>query len=96
MYPENEAKHFLRTIKEEHIETAALTTNSLHSAKNQHVLICCGVRKTCFIDGARSVFFFLSRPTSAAFFSAAGTAAQRCMTFSKLAASACRARRRVR
>lgn len=57
MYPEIEAKHFLRTIKEEHIQTAALTTNSLHSAKNQHVLICCGVRKTCFIDGAGSVFF---------------------------------------
>lgn len=57
MYPETKAKHFLRTIKEERIESAALTTNSLHSAKNQHVLICCSVRKTCFIDRARSLFF---------------------------------------
>lgn len=61
MYPENEAGHFLRTIKEKHSETAAQTTNGLHSAKNQHVLICCGERKTCFIDGARFVlgFFFV-------------------------------------
>lgn len=91
MYPENEAGHFLRTIKEKHSETAALTTNSLHSAKNQHVLICCGERKTCFIDGARFVLgfflfvcYFPSTPPAFFFSQQLARPAQPCVTFSKL------------